>query len=66
MQMLMLVLFAALVGVGIGFVVGRVWEIRRGLRSASHYSTRSPNTLHAHQPASPEHLLARSEPPMGF
>jgi Protein of unknown function (DUF2497) len=34
------------------------------LRSASHYST--PNTLHAHQPASPEHLLARSEPPDGI
>ena len=64
MPTIMLVLFAAVVGVGIGFIVGRVWEIRRGLRSASHYST--PNTLHAHQPASPEHLLARSEPPMGF
>jgi hypothetical protein len=66
MQTLMLVLFAAVVGLGIGFVGGRVWEIRRDdLRAASRYSTRSLNTLHAHQPASPEHLVARGEPPIG-
>jgi hypothetical protein len=67
MPTIILVLFAAVVGLGIGFVAGRVWELRRDdLRAASRYSTRSLNTLHAHQPASPERLLARIEPPMGF
>lgn len=67
MPTIILVLFAAVVGLGIGFVAGRVWEIRRDdPRAASRYSTRSLNTLHAHQPASPERLLARIEPPMGF
>jgi hypothetical protein len=42
MQMLMLILFAAVVGLGIGFVAGRVLEIRRNdERTASRYSTRS-------------------------
>jgi hypothetical protein len=66
MQTLMLILFAAVVGVAIGFVAGRVWEIRLDdVRTASLYSTRSLNTLNAHQPASPERLLARGEPPTG-
>jgi hypothetical protein len=65
MTILMLILFVA--GGVIGFVSGRVWEIRSGMRSASRYSERSRQIIPngAHQPAAPSDL-ARSEPPMGF
>jgi hypothetical protein len=66
MPTLMLVLFAALVGGGVGFVVGRVWEIRQAMRLVSRYSTQLAPASHAHQSANADDLLARNDSPMGF
>jgi hypothetical protein len=61
MQTLMLVLFVTVFAGAVGFVAGRVWEIRSGQSRPS-----LPIDLVLQQPASPVRLLARIEPPMGF
>jgi hypothetical protein len=58
MMTLMLFLFVAMGGGGIGFVAGRVWEIRSGMQSQL--------IKYERHSTSPDELLTPSEPQMGF
>ena len=61
MTTLMLFLFVAVFGGAVGFVAGRVWEIRSGMQSG-----RPQRNDYDRLAASPGDLPTPGEPPMGF
>jgi hypothetical protein len=69
----MLLLISSLVSLAIGFVLGRVWEIRQGMRQAASDSARlsnAPGDRHdelAQRLTTPRELLAsHNKSQMGF
>jgi hypothetical protein len=69
----MLLLVTSLVSLAIGFLLGRVWEIRQGMRQTASYSAplaSAPGDRHdarAQRPTPPRDLLAsHNKSQMGF